>query len=120
MIGVIIPAKVVRVLDGDTIEVQVHRTLRIRLLDCWAPETRTTDQEEKRLGMLSKAHLQAHAINEDVIVEIPMEADGKFGDAMSMGRILGRVRIADTNQDLSDLQVAAGHATKEKQSVRSE
>ena len=29
-----------RVIDGDTIDVRVSRVIRVRLLDCWAPETR--------------------------------------------------------------------------------
>ena len=41
-------ATVVRVIDGDTVDVSITRRLRVRLQDCWAPETRTRDIVEKQ------------------------------------------------------------------------
>ena len=31
-------AKVTRVIDGDTVDVEITRKVRLRLKDCWAPE----------------------------------------------------------------------------------
>ena len=127
------------VLDGDTIEVNVtrvsilgitvsadhiSRTVRVRLLDCWAPETRTRDLEEKKRGLAAKAYMEELVLAEEVHVEIPIEKNAKFGDSMSMGRVLGRVFlphivIAEAVDGLETgevavAMVAAGHATKEK------
>ena len=53
--------KVVRVIDGDTIDVDIdlgfNTTLtkkRIRLYGMDTPESRTRDKEEKQRGLLSK------------------------------------------------------------------
>lgn len=116
--GITFPGVVTRVLDGDTLEVRVERTVRIRLLDCWAPETRTKDADEKRAGQAAKRHLHKLAIDKAVAVHVPIEADARFGEAMSMGRVLGYVQLAD-GTDLSQEMVAAGHATKKKTAGRS-
>lgn len=116
MFGLTFPAKVTRVIDGDTIEVEIRRTIRIRLLDCWAPETRTTDLAEKAKGIKSKKSLQKEAQGQHVSVSVPIDAEGKFGDAMSFGRVLGRVVRSSDGVDLSALQVASGYASKERES----
>jgi len=36
-------ASIERVIDGDTLDVTICRRVRVRLLDCWAPELRTRD-----------------------------------------------------------------------------
>lgn len=113
MFGLTFGGKVTRVLDGDTLEVEVRRTVRIRLLDCWAPETRTRDLEEKQRGLAAKRALTELVHGAEVVVEVPIEGDAKFGDAMSMGRVLGRVRLEGA--DVSEVMVSAGHATKEKE-----
>jgi endonuclease YncB( thermonuclease family) len=112
MFGLSFGGKVTRVLDGDTLEVEVRRTVRIRLLDCWAPETRTRDAAEKVLGKAAKAALVELALSRDVRVDVPIEAQGKFGDAMSMGRVLGHVYLGDLS--LAEVMVMAGHATATK------
>lgn len=112
MLGLTLPGTVSRVIDGDTVEIKIERTIRVRLLDCWAPETRTSSAIEKQRGIDSRDHLEREAIGREVELQIPLDADGKFGDAMSFGRVLGRVRRVDDGQDLSVLQVAAGKATK--------
>lgn len=111
--GLTFGGQVVRVLDGDTIEVEVKRTVRIRLLDCWAPETRTRDAEEKKEGLAAKEFLKQLVDKQPVSVHVPLSAQGKFGDSMSMGRVLGHVYLED-GRDVSALVVGAGFATKEK------
>lgn len=110
--GITHSCEVVRVLDGDTIEVRVESTMVVRLLDCWAPEThRTDDPTEKQRGLLSKAHLQSICRPGDqAIVNVPFGSKSHFGDDMTMGRVLGNVWIVGNTKSLSELQVAAGHA----------
>lgn len=116
MFGLTFPATITRVIDGDTVEVEIKRTIRIRLLDCWAPETRTTDLAEKAKGLKSKKHLQREAAGAAVEVSVPIDAEGKFGDAMTFGRVLGHIQRNSDGVDLSALQVETGHATKERES----
>lgn len=110
--GVSFPATVRRVLDGDTVEVEVRRTVRIRLLDCWAPETRTRDAAEKVAGKEAQQALSELVLGRDVRVDVPIEDQGKFGDAMSFGRVLGHVYLGDLS--LAEVMVMAGHATRTK------
>lgn len=93
MISITMEGAVVKVIDGDTLDIEVKRTVRIRLLDLWAAETRTTDEHEKRLGTLAKNQLSRTLWEgSDVEFTIPIDALGKFGDSMSFGRILASVR----------------------------
>ena len=56
-------AQVTRVVDGDTIDAlvdlgfDIHKSIRIRLVGMNAPESRTRDLEEKKLGLAAKAGL---------------------------------------------------------------
>lgn len=111
-------ATLTRVLDGDTLEVKVERTLRIRMLDCWAPETRGS---ERPLGLESKANLES-LLNDGVetgdpvrvIIHIPPGRDGRLQDVFTFGRALAHVWKPGAEQSLSELQVEAGHATVTK------
>ena len=57
-------AKVVRVVDGDTIDAlidlgfDIHKKIRIRMVGMNAPESRTRDLEEKKRGLAAKARLK--------------------------------------------------------------
>jgi len=114
--GITHRAKVVRVLDGDTIEVTVSLTAHVRMLDCWAPEIHTKNSDEKTRGIESKQHLEAMCKpGTDVIVHVPFGKTPRFGDDMSMGRVLGDVYLVGGNVTLAEMQVQAGHATKTKQ-----
>lgn len=103
-------ARVVRVVDGDTVDVEISRTVRVRMLDCWAPETRG---ESRPQGIDSKRHL-SELLPPDrmVTLHVPTDADGNVSKIWTFGRVLGRVYAADT--DLSEAQVDAGHATRTK------
>jgi endonuclease YncB( thermonuclease family) len=116
------PARVLRVIDGDTLEVEVRRVVRIRMLDCWAPESKADSrvpeedrEQQKALGLASKAALQKVAEDQDVIVRIPTRSDGDISHMFTMGRVLGHVWLQKAPQEsLSERQVRLGHATTTK------
>lgn len=112
--GVTFEGRVVRVVDGDTIEVEVKRVVRVRLLDCWAPETRTKDKAEKQRGLEAKKHLRTLAHDRDVTVFVPVNPEKKVGDSFSFDRALGHVWVVGDEQSLSEKMVESNHATKER------
>ena len=83
-------AEVTRVVDGDTIDVELDlgfsilMRARVRLLGIDTPESRTRDLEEKKFGLAAKDYLK-HWIEEQEYVMIESTEKGKFG------RVLGNV-----------------------------
>tara|TARA_R100000808_G_scaffold6135_5_gene18421 strand:+ start:4525 stop:5028 length:504 start_codon:yes stop_codon:yes gene_type:complete len=104
--------KVTRVVDGDTIKVDLdmgfdhYQKDTIRLMGIDTPESRTSNLKEKALGLASKQFLkQILAENKgDVILKTTKEGKGKFG------RILGTLTIGSTGQNVNELLIANGHA----------
>ena len=99
-------ADLVRVIDGDTIVVEVRRTLKVRLKDCWAPERSHAD------GPPSTANLKRLLGDGPVVLHVPVES-GEVEDIWTFGRVLGSVWRADyPHRSVNELQVAEGFATK--------
>jgi len=115
--GFTVDGTIVRVIDGDTVVVRSHIEYQIRLLDCWAPESRTKDLAEKQRGLAAKARMQQLADCQQCRVFMP--AAGTVADMITMGRILGRVWIlqdgSPTDTDLSTIMVKEGLATSKKE-----
>lgn len=107
-----VACRVVQVTDGDTIVVEVKQLYRVRLLDCWAPEIKG---DEKEAGLQSREHLRNlikdHGL--DATLSVPWSEDA--AKSWSMGRVLGNVWLSGQDKSLSEIQVAAGMATKVKQ-----
>tara|TARA_R110002051_G_scaffold268831_1_gene328872 strand:- start:809 stop:1243 length:435 start_codon:yes stop_codon:yes gene_type:complete len=121
--GITTDVKVVRVIDGDTVDVAITRTVRVRLLDCWAPETRTKDPAEKAKGYESKKYLHdmltqvfyndlAARKKKKVTLFIPADEQGEIKDNFTFSRVLGRLFVG--GEDVSELMVKNGKATKAK------
>ena len=92
------PAEVLRVIDADTLEVVVTRKLRIRILDCWAPETHETGRPgEKALGLEAKAFVEGlfEKLGQSVVIRIPTEGDQSLAHVLTLGRFLADVELAD-------------------------
>ena len=111
-LGIVARAAVERVIDGDTVDVRLLNGLpvRIRLLNCWAPEVRGV---EKPAGERSKAFLQnLLPVGKAVRVKVPTGEAVDLGGVLTFGRILGEIWLGDTN--VSTLMVTKGLATEEK------
>ena len=101
-------AKVVGVHDGDTITVDVTRRIRVRLLDCWAPEVRTRNLAEKVAGIAAQNHLRTLLpIGAEVRLHVPTDSND-IGDWMTLSRVLGRVWLRGV--DVAEEMVQAGLA----------
>ena len=117
--GLTTDCEIVNIVDGDTIDVRLSYVVRIRLLDCWAPETRTRDLVEKSRGVAAKKYMQALAEKESR-VRLHVPGGNSLADILTFGRILGRVWRLDPetgqpeDRDLSEHMVDAHHATKRK------
>ena len=97
--------KVSRVVDGDTVDVDIdlgfgvwlHKE-RVRVLGIDTPESRTRDKEEKKYGLAAKAFVKDFFRIGDVILTTKKyDAKGKFGrilgDFKCNGRTLSKVMI---------------------------
>ena len=98
-------AKVVKVVDGDTVDVDIDlgfgvwlKDERVRIMGIDTPESRTSDAEEKKFGLLSKKKLKEWCIKavesekDDIEIELrcpERDSRGKFG------RILAEVWISE-------------------------
>ena len=108
--------KVLRVVDGDTVDVDIdlgfgvwmHKE-RIRLHGIDTPESRTRDLEEKKYGLIAKQKIKDFmpVVSMQTLVTTKDKA-GKFG------RILGKFLIYDKTTDsqmtINDWMIREHHA----------
>ena len=107
-------AEVLRVVDGDTVDVLIDcgfstfRKERVRLHGIDAPESRTRDKEEKVRGLAAKARLQELIKNTSKKVTIKTELDkkGKYG------RILGVIWDKEKKKNFNKMLISEGHAVE--------
>lgn len=117
--GLTTDCEIVNVVDGDTVDLKVSYVIRIRLIDCWAPESRTLDREEKRRGIKATKYMQALA-EERPKVRLHIPGGNSLADILTFDRILGRIWRLDEDgipeeRDLSETMIGAKHATRRKQ-----
>jgi len=113
--AITLPCEIIEWHDGDTGTVRVTLDVRVRLIDCWAPEIRgkNVSAAEKARGQESlKSVLSLAPVGSKGLMEVPLEGRDRSDDVFTMGRLLARVWV--NGKDVSASQVDAGHATKEK------
>ena len=104
--------KVLKVVDGDTIDVDIDLgfdisyTQRVRLAGIDTPESRTTDKKEKALGLEVKDRLKK-AIDAATNVVIKTE---KPDSSEKYGRILGWIFLDDNKVSINQTLIDEGYA----------
>ena len=107
-------AKVVKVVDGDTVDVLIDMGFdikyksRVRLYGINAPESRTRDKAEKRRGMAAKKRLKELLKTDELIIATRLDKKGKYG------RVLGTflAKHGSKRLDVNDTLVKEGHAVE--------
>jgi micrococcal nuclease len=112
--------KVVKVVDGDTIDVDIDlgfstvlKKQRVRFLGIDTPESRTRDLVEKKFGKASKKHLKGLLESAEGLSLISHDK-GKFG------RILGEIiahfneghPVYETEVNVNEQMILDGHAVR--------
>jgi micrococcal nuclease len=104
--------KVTKVVDGDTIDVEIDLgfdisfSSRVRLAGIDTPESRTADKMEKALGLEAKDYLkkQIESAKTVVIKTEKMDSSEKYG------RILGWLFLDGSEVSMNEKMIEDGHA----------
>jgi micrococcal nuclease len=104
--------KVTKVLDGDTIDVDldlgfsISYSGRVRLSGIDTPESRTRDLAEKKLGLEAKEYMKSLLDNAKLVVIKTEKPDS----SEKYGRILGQVFIDGLNISVNQMLIDNGYA----------
>jgi micrococcal nuclease len=108
--------KIVKVLDGDTIDVLIdlgfdlYKKERVRIAGVDTPEKRTRDLEEKELGIHATNWMKdklTETIKGDEELTIRTELKGGVG---KYGRLLGWLYVGDSTLSLNEQMITEGYA----------
>ena len=104
---------VIKVLDGDTIDVDIDlgfgvclKDERVRIMGIDTPESRTSDKVEDLFGEAAKARLKELMKDGGKLIT----TENKHGEDMKgqFGRILGDFRVPD-GRKVTDIMIEEGH-----------
>ena len=108
-------AKLVKVVDGDTVDVDIDlgfgvwlRDERVRVMGIDTPESRTRDKVEKIFGLAAKDRVE-ELVKKDMTLKTFAAKDGEDMKG-KFGRILGDFIIGD--KMLTEILIEEGHAVK--------
>jgi len=106
-------ATVVKVVDGDTVDVDIDlgfgicmKDERVRIMGIDTPESRTRDKVEDLFGEAAKARV-AQLLSGDVVLKTQIARNGEDMKG-KFGRILGDFVVED--KLLTDILIEEGHA----------
>lgn len=109
-------AHVNRVVDGDTVDVDIDLGFgivltdeRVRIMGIDTPESRTSDKVEKIFGLASKDRLKS-LLGKTTILKTQVAKDGEDMKG-KFGRILGDF-LTDDGRSVSQVLIEEGHAVK--------
>jgi len=112
-------ATIVKVVDGDTVDVDIDLGFgivlsdeRVRIAGIDTPESRTRDKEEKKFGLAAKARVK-QLLGKTCVLKTQINKNGEDMKG-KFGRILGDFSVYDSTTDswsmLTKILVSEGHA----------
>ncbi len=107
-------AKVNRVVDGDTVDIDIELGFdivltgqRVRIMGIDTPESRTSDKVEKEFGLAAKNRLK-ELLGKTAILKTQIEKDGDDAKG-KFGRILADF-VAPDGRMVTEIMIEEGHA----------
>lgn len=111
-------AKLVKVIDGDTIDVELDfgfalkQTIRLRLADIDTPELNDSDTQQRMFALAAKRFVQEALENKYLIVNTLKTSSGK--ERTTFGRYVAIVEFIDGEETkcLNEMLIAEGYAKR--------
>ena len=114
-------ATVVKVIDGDTVDVDIDLGFgiilsdeRVRIMGIDTPESRTRDKIEKKFGLAAKARLKS-LLGKTCTLKTQINKNGEDMKG-KFGRILGDFDVYDSQSDswkpVTEVMIKEGHAVQ--------
>ena len=107
-------AKIVKVIDGDTVDVDIDLGFgiilsdeRVRIMGIDTPESRTRNKVEKTFGLAAKDRLK-ELLGETTVLQTQINKNGEDMKG-KFGRILGDF-VSNDQRMITDILVEEGHA----------
>ena len=107
-------AKVVKVIDGDTVDVDIDLGFgiilsdeRVRIMGIDTPESRTRDKVEKTFGLAAKDRLK-ELLGKTTVLQTQINKNGEDMKG-KFGRILGDF-VSNDQRMITDVLIEEGHA----------
>ena len=108
-------ANLVKVVDGDTVDVDIDlgfgvwlKDERVRIMGSDTPESRTSDKVEKLFGLAAKNRV-IELLGENVVLKTFAAKDGEDMKG-KFGRILGDFYVGKDKKLLTEIMIDEGHA----------
>jgi len=112
-------ATIVKVIDGDTVDVDIDLGFgivlsdeRVRIMGIDTPESRTRDKVEKKFGLAAKARVK-QLLGKTCVLKTQINKNGEDMKG-KFGRILGDFNVYDSTTDswklLTSILISEGHA----------
>jgi micrococcal nuclease len=110
--------KLVKVVDGDTVDVDIDlgfgiwlKDERVRIMGIDTPESRTRDKVEKAFGLAAKKRLK-ELLGKECVLKTQVAKNGEDMKG-KFGRILGDFTVYDFNKDswrpVTEVMIDEGH-----------
>ena len=111
-LGHVMRAQIVRVIDGDTVQLLLQLPATVRIKDLWSPELRGIDAiaGHKAKDALEKLLPDGCQVK----VKIGTEDASNLGDVFSFGRVVGEVYRMGDDDPVSEIMIQMGHGTRHK------
>lgn len=105
-VGLCVKGKVVNVVDGDTVDVEITKRIRVRLIGddgSWfnTPELHSKDEKEKAAANFVKDVAKTLVENREVVLFVPASERDNISDDFTLSRVLGKVFVE--GEDLVDI-----------------
>lgn len=112
-LGWVTDVKYIKNYDADSIDLEIRKKIRVRLLDCWAPEIKSKDQYKKEIAKEGRDFVNSVLSSaKEIRLFIPTEQSGDFSHLMTFDRLLGYIWVDGKN--LNELIVKNEFASSKK------
>lgn len=118
--GITSKARITKIIDSDTILLEITRSIKVRLLDPDNAKNKLFGCAElnTKEGLEGKKYLEGECLGKEVTVFVPSKDNVKLFDNLTFDRILGEVWLVD-GRNVAKMLEEKGYARKNQKEGKS-